>query len=276
MKPKIDFSSSGQLVSLIHEGVEFFHPGGASNYNGPGWSNSEIVCFPVFGPVLNNLVQVGESEFVLDQHGISRHMPFKIERTEEIVLYQEYSGKNIPNSKWKEGSHRPETLNWMSYRLEKKFEPVDDGLIVSLTVENKSERVMPFMIGWHPAFKVNGPVEEGIFYYGKNDGNSITLLEVIKASNMPPNEAYLLPDTSMIKYVNEKIGITFSSEDFKHAMLWSPSEKSEMFCKEFSAPTLPILPVRKKQYFGDDITNFELLNQGSKNTHAVHIGLMVE
>src|SRR3989344_4046253 len=95
---------NGQLVNLSLDNLEFFYDGGRPHWGGRGWSNSEIVPYPIFGPVDNYSVRVGGQKFILDQHGISRNTAtipfFPIEKSESAVsLVQIYYGKNVPNCK---------------------------------------------------------------------------------------------------------------------------------------------------------------------------------
>ncbi|MBU1975264.1 MAG: hypothetical protein KKG59_02555 [Nanoarchaeota archaeon] len=264
---------NGQLVSLIFNGIEYFHDGGKSSFNGLGWGNSEIVPYPIFGPADNQEVKVDYKTFSLEQHGISRHtnenpfVPQVQEKSNILTLVQKYSGQDISNPKYESGNGRPEHLNWLPYTLEKTFELTDKGLICKLTVTNNSEINMPYMIGWHPAFKVQGTVEEGEFVDDR--GIKIaTLADVIKYSNIPPQEALTKERMNSITYRNKNTGqgVRVSSENFSNnVMLWSPSYDAGMLCIEHTSR----LPIFNGEKHFADLDRFESLAPGQSRTYSI-------
>ncbi len=268
-------SANGQLVSLKCNGIEYFHNGGISSFDGSGWGNSEVVPFPIFGPADNYEVKLGKNIYFLEQHGISRYtawnpfIPAQQEIMNTISLFQQYDGRKIGNPKFKPGNGHPEMLNWLPYTLEKKFELTNNGLSCQLILTNDSDSEMSYMIGWHPAFKVFGSVEEGEFL--DDDGVCMaTLLEVIVQSAIPPEEALTLNGLDSITYRNKNSGqgVKVSSSDFSdNIMLWSPDSDSGMLCIEHTSQ----LPVYDGQnYFGEP-KNFELLAPGENRIYSVEV-----
>ncbi|MDD5181971.1 MAG: hypothetical protein PHC66_02250 [Candidatus Nanoarchaeia archaeon] len=272
LKAKIN-PGNEQLVSLTSEGVEYFHDGGMDTYSGPGWKNSEIVPFPIFGPAADSKVMVDELEFYLEQHGISRHTkgnPF-VPKTQignnAIVLVQGYDGHKIANPKYSEGNGHPEHLNWLPYKLEKKFTLDEEGLFCEFILTNTSDIEMPYMIGWHPAFKLQGRVEDGIFLTGNKE--LISLDAVIKSSKDPEKTAYFVENTNSVTYMDNisKRGINVSSKDFGNCvMLWMPERDAGMFCIEHTSR----LPDKEADHFRDK-TKFELLLPGETKTYRVAV-----
>ncbi len=267
-------SENGQLISLTSNGIEYFHNGGSSSFDGPGWGNSEVVPFPIFGPAAKQKVRVGQKLFSLEQHGISRHtnenpsLPNQV-NDNIISLVQRYSGRDIDNPKYSPGNGHPEYLNWLPYTLEKTFELSNEGLICSLKVTNDSDIEMPYMLGWHPAFKVHGRVEDGEFL--NDDGVCIASLEeVIIQSEIPPEEALTIKGTQSVTYKNKitKLGVKVSSDDFSdNIMLWSPGFNSGMLCIEHTSQ----LPVYEGQdYFGEP-DRFELLGPGERKAYSIMV-----
>jgi len=265
---------NGQLVSLSLDELEFFHNGGSPTWDGQGWGNSEIVAYPVFGPVNNYSVRVQGQRFILDQHGISRNtaaIPFiPQERSESVFsLVQTYHGKMVPNCKFKPGNNHPEQLNWLPYEFQKKFRLENGLLVCELTVKNTSEIEMPYILGWHPAFRVLGDVSDGVFL--DDNGNRLaTLDQVIIASNSPPQDALSITGTSIVTYKNlgTGLGVRVSSADYDNSvMLWSPSITAGMFCIEHSTQ----FPIFKRQdYFADGV-KCEKLYPGDKKTYVITV-----
>jgi galactose mutarotase-like enzyme len=270
--------ANGQLVSFTVQGIEFIHPGGMPDYQGPGWKNSEIVCFPLFGPAKDEHVEVNGKTYRLGQHGISRHtgiVPFVVAtpalNEASVRLVQTFYGGNALNPGTGPG---PTAFSWLPYSLEKTFEITDQDLTCTLTVRNEGDVSMPYMIGWHPAFSMFGRAHHGEFFRGKKDANIpslhlASLDEVIIASQDPVRKAYQIPDCAAVVYFDHVAdkGISVTSKGLPHTFLWSPSEDAKMFCIE-SVSQLP--DPNGEGYFADP-TRFELLKPFEKKSYTVRL-----
>jgi hypothetical protein len=74
----------GNIVSVICKGKKYFHGGGKpdylkDDYDRLGWQNSELIMFPIIGPVENFQMEVCGQKYPMDQHGIARHLDFSQE-----------------------------------------------------------------------------------------------------------------------------------------------------------------------------------------------------
>lgn len=270
---------NGQLVSLVSGNVEYFHDGGKPLYHGPGWRNSEIIPFPIFGPADNQKVKVGEKAFYLEQHGISRHtkenpfLPENQSKEDSLTLVQRYDGRKIPNPRYEPGNGRPQFLNWLPYTLEKRFELTDEGLTCKLTLTNNSALTMPYMVGWHPAFKVFGEIKDGEFLDGNKRftaffKNIASLEEVISASETSSEGALMIKGISSVIYQNKRIkqGIRVSSDSFgRNVMLWCPGRNAGMLCIEHTSK----LPVHHHQNYFKDFKRYESLSPEEKKTFTI-------
>jgi galactose mutarotase-like enzyme len=266
---------NGQLVSLSADYTEYFHRGGITGYagyKGNGWRNSEIVPFPIFGPAPGQKVRVGNDIFYLEQHGISRYLKFMDETqktADRITLIQEYGGFNVVNPKYTKENGHPKHMKWLPYTLEKTFELTDNGLVCELKLTNGSDVEMPYMIGWHPAFKTQGSIENGVFIAEGRE--AATLENVIKASVDSNKGACYVLGQNTITYLDKKsgVGVKVSSNDFgKFVMLWSPGTDSGMFCIEHSSQ----IP-GASEHFADK-NKFELLKPGETKKYRIVIELL--
>ncbi len=264
---------NGQLVSLIAGGIEYFHDGGKTSYEGPGWKDSEIIPFPIFGPPVDYQVRIKDKVFPLDQHGISRHTktnPFIVsprELAQSLMLVQEYDGRPVPNSKYTQGSDRPKELRWLPYGLGKTLTLGEGALVCDLTLTNRASVPMPYMIGWHPGFTVQGEVQDGEFMDDRGV-RVATLDEVIEYSSIPPKEALVMEGLSSMTYRNRKTGrgVRVASDDFSdNVMLWSPSSNAGMFSIEFTT----LLPLHDGTRHFDDQEKFEVLTPGESRTYSI-------
>jgi galactose mutarotase-like enzyme len=255
-------SANGQLVSLVSKDNEFMHDGGSPDWKGKGWANSELIMFPVFGPVDGYSADLGGQIFSLDQHGIARNtkdLPFVLESNSDgtMVWVQSYDGRQIPNPKYVPGKEAPQFLNWTAYELKKIFTIRHNKVLCSLQVTNKSDVNMPYVIGWHPAFKMLGDAHLGI--YSGDMSRQITDLEQVAKSTYPAPGALILKGVTSVVYANLKsgAGLRVSADFGQDTLVWTPALDSGMLCIENSTkfPTLG-----KINYFKD--SNFEVLSPG--------------
>ena len=229
--------------------IDYFH-GGAKPENIPelpktdedrlGWPNSELVTFPVFGPVADYQVKVNihgqEIVCPMDQHGISRHLDWKLQPGTDdysATFVQSHDGKTrIHNTRYpKKGN--PEFLEWpFAFDLEKRVVATYEGdLVIELTLKNRSDLDMPYMFGFHPAFKNQGLFNSGSFI--AQDASVVHLAKVIEASGMHNHELDRTGET-LVGYRNRESrrGFLLSTDGFQNLALWSPSQDAGMFCIE--------------------------------------------
>ncbi len=208
----------GELVGYEVNGHQYIHQKGS-----PGWSSADTEMFPIIGPVNEAGFQVktakGDAE--QDQHGHLRQFPYKLvsATTTEAVFKKVYrSGTPIENSKFPKNSDK-EYLNWpYSFQFEKRFTLYEDSLEITFLVSGDKE--MPFMLGYHPAFKIHS-VNPVILTNEKK----ITLDEVLAVGS----RALQVADHTEITLQDEK-RITIKTEGFGHFMCWT--EVRNMVCIE--------------------------------------------
>lgn len=263
--------NNGQLISVSKNRKEYMHNGGSDSFNGKGWNNSEIIPFPIFGPAYEQKVHIKKNTYNLEQHGISRHTnenPFILKeiKKEEITLIQNYTGNKIKNPKYTK--QKPKYLSWMPYSLEKTFTLTEKGITCTLRLTNTSKHNMPYCIGWHPAFKVQGNSSNSVFT--TKTGNTIITLHKVIEHATTHGTAIILKNKKSLTYIDKKSGkgIHISSKDFHNGVLvWSPNSKGKMFCIEFVSQ-LPLL--EGKGYFKNQ-DSFESLNPNESKTYTITI-----
>lgn len=234
----------GELVSFKNGGHEFIHQKGS-----PGWRNSDTEMFPIIGPVneAGFSVQVPRGNAIQDQHGLLRELNYTLVKgTETLVIYRKDYMADAPvkNSKYPEKSTE-QWLKWpYSFGFEKEFQLTENQLEIIFRISG--ERDMPFMLGYHPAFKL----------YTKNpkiasDQKEITLDEVLAVGN----RAYQVEDSETIT-LKDKRDIAISTEGFGHFMCWT--EVVNMVCIE-PISYYPYTYKQKQLYHG-----FQLLKDTSE------------
>ena len=209
---------SGKIASYTIDGFEYVHQ------RATGWSHSDTEMFPIIGPTAkaDYRVQVNDSKVVLDQHGLLREFPYKHllsegELSKWVKKYQAFT--ELTNSKYPENS--PETVQFWPYdfTFTKSFGFNEKGL--EITFEIEADKKMPFMLGYHPAFKINPAYKTELIV----DQQIHTLQNVLDVGS----KAYEIAHSTRLILKNEK-SIAIETEGFNHFMCWT--EVPEMLCIE--------------------------------------------
>lgn len=208
----------GELVGYIVDGHEFIHQKGS-----PGWGSADTEMFPIIGPVSEAgfQVQVPRGNAIQDQHGLLRQFSYElvsVSDTEAVFKKSYRAGTPIKNSKFPEKSSK-QWLVWpYSFEFEKRF--LLDENTLEITFSISGERDMPYMLGYHPAFKLysSNPII-------RTDKKEISLNEVLAVGS----RALEVADCQEITLVDEK-EMTIGTEGFRHFMCWT--EVPNMVCIE--------------------------------------------
>ena len=212
---KID---EGELVGYSAEGHEYIHQKGS-----PGWRNSDTEMFPIIGPTneANFRVTTPKGAAVQDQHGLLREMAYQLvsqTETKAIFRKQYVSGTPIKNSKYPSKSTE-EYLSWpYNFEFTKSFEISENGLRIQFKIT--AEEGMPFMLGYHPAFKLTS--ERASI---KTAERTIALQEVLDVGSRA------LPVMDCNSLILVDVGeLIIKTEGFGNFMLWT--EVPNMLCIE--------------------------------------------
>ena len=108
------------------------------------WNKTSPILFPIVGRLKNDSYSINGKSYELPRHGFARNFDFKIEnQTENSAIFSLESNA--------------ETLQQFPFEFELKMEYrlTENGLEITYLVSNKSNEVMPFSIGAHPAFVID-------------------------------------------------------------------------------------------------------------------------
>jgi galactose mutarotase-like enzyme len=243
----------GELCSYQVGGYELMHQKGS-----PGWGHSDTEMFPVIGPTkeANYRVQVPKGNAIQDQHGLLRELSYEhlYAKDTEAAFSKKYkAGTLVPNSKYPEKS-TARLLIWpYDFQFKKSFRLTDSGLEVGFTVSGDKD--MPYMIGYHPAFKLRTKEAEV-----QTESSTYTLQEIMAAGD----RAVEVANTSELILKDEK-QIRLTAKGFGHFMLWSPA--ASMICIE----PVSFYPYEVAQPFLHE--GFTYLNE-KEVQFVIHIGIM--
>lgn len=208
----------GELVGLKKDNHEYIHQKGS-----PGWRSSDTEMFPVIGPTAeaNYKIQTPRGEAIQDQHGLLRELEYeRIKQSETTAIYsKDYkAGTPVRNSKFPDKSSE-DFLSWpYDFKFEKRFALSEDKLEVTFSVTG--EEGMPFMLGYHPAFKID-TINPKI----STPDRFIGLDEILAAGS----RALQVADQHKIVLEDQK-ELRLQTEGFGNFMLWT--EVPNMVCIE--------------------------------------------
>lgn len=139
-------NSEGDLVDIFHTDPELLKIWPKKIHCG------SPILFPQAGPCsfMGALGQyaIGEEKFAMPQHGFARRSPWEIISSEKdsITMRLTHSDESLK-------SYPFEFLAELQYFIEK------DDLCWRFSVQNQSQNLMPFSLGFHPYFKVSNGMD---------------------------------------------------------------------------------------------------------------------
>lgn len=259
---KLEISEKGaELQSIFLKGYqkEILYDG-----NPQFWSRRAPILFPIVGRAKDDRIKVKEKEYYINQHGFARDSQFKLikkenEQVEFLLNENEKTIKMFPFSF---------TLI-ISYKLEKK------KITISAKVQNEKEEILPFSIGFHPAFKIpfyeNESIEDVSLKFEKRESCKRLILsnglidkvinfelndKILKLKDsLFENDAIILKEFSS-KYIiierSDKKGfkIEVNFEGFPYLGIWK-KVKAPFICIE------PWFGVNDYSYFNGEIFSKE-------------------
>src|SRR5690606_22280731 len=208
----------GELVSYVVDGHEFIHQKGS-----PGWGSSDTEMFPIIGPLdkVDFRIMTPKGEAIQDQHGHLRQLPYELgSHTEDSAPYIKrcQGGTRVANSRYPDRS-KERRMDWASdLEFEKAVSRENGSLDISVKISG--EQGMPFMLGYHPAFKLYTKAPLILA-----DDRKITLEEVLAVGG----RALQIEDCTVLT-LRDKRDIRLETEGFGHFMCWT--EVGNMVCLE--------------------------------------------
>lgn len=244
--------NKGELVSYLINNEELIHQKGTA-----GWRNSDTEMFPIIGPTdINNfIVSTPKGNCIQDQHGVLRELNYMlIHSSATTAVYQKKYNANsaVKNSKFPEKSPK-ELVFWpYDFTFKKSFELTDTSL--KITFEIEAEIGMPFMLGYHPAFKLSGNFSE----ICKTENQEVNLQKIMAGGNT----AYPILNCNEVTLIKQNgVNISIKTTGFKGFMFWT--EVPTMLCIE---------PITAYPYQEGNMLNANLFNiSNGSNSFKVEI-----
>ena len=233
----------GELISYKKNGEELMHQKG-----NPGWRNSDSEMFPIIGPTEANsfIVTTPKGNYNQDQHGLLRELDYTILHQDDtsFVFKKKYAAYTaIENSKYPDKS-TVRLVSWpYSFNFQKKFDLKNDALKISFEI--RAEKGMPFMFGYHPAFMLQGNLDEIIVF----NNQPVSIPAIIKGGNT----AYPILNSDEIQLIKKSgYNLSIKTTGFNNFMLWTPVPN--MLCIE---------PITTYPYTEGSLLSKELFNSSN-------------
>ena len=112
------------------------------------WGRHAPILFPVCGRLSNSEYTLGDVCYKMGSHGFARDMEFELKECNEQTLTLEL--------KQNEDTAKAYPFN---FTLSVRYSLEGASLTMDINVKNDSDRIMPYMIGWHPGFCIEGLID---------------------------------------------------------------------------------------------------------------------
>ena len=133
-----------ELISLLGgDGYEYIW-GADEKY----WNDHSPLLFPMCGRLLDSKYLYGGKEYKMAIHGFAKHSCFEVLDKTASSLTLELTD----NDKTKESYP-------FDFVLTAKYEIKDSSFLATYTVKNAGDDTLPYMLGWHPGFNLEGDAE---------------------------------------------------------------------------------------------------------------------
>lgn len=204
---------SGELISYRLNNEELIHQKGQ-----PGWRYSDTEMFPIIGPTESYNFTVGteRGDVKQDQHGILRELKYALKKSSRnsAVFDKRYvANTKVKNSKFPEKSTQPEVYWPYDFEFSKSFLLTNSTLHVYFDIV--CEKGMPFMLGYHPAFKLSGENTEFV----QTGQKQITLQDILDVGDVA---LPLLNTNTIILIKKSGANLKIETKGFGNFMCWTP------------------------------------------------------
>ena len=193
-------NKGAELVSVKVDGIEKMHDGQSF------WNRHSPVLFPIVGKLKDGKTSINGKEYEMSQHGFARDMEFEnIGENSYVLKSNDETLKKFP----------------FNFELYISYEVTSKKVITKYKVINKSNELMIFGLGGHPAFSCEyssgkyrlefEDIEENLEIYSHTFKNDAIIMKKLAS-----NKVYLKTETKTI--------LGFEFKDFPYLAIWSKPE----------------------------------------------------
>ena len=218
------------------------------------WRNCNPLLFPYAGPLKDGKYTYDGKEYSCGQHGFARDAEFTFTEVRDdevaLVLQSDFNTMRVYP---------------FLFSVEARYKLQGHKLLIKYTVTNRDEKMLPFMIGLHPAFncpmdrresyknyRIEFEQNEDLSHPERNipDGNSFSLRDVSLFPSFFYHNHQL--KSSWAQLTNGRHTVRVGIEGYASIGFWHSSDKAPFVCIE---PWFPDNDLPKENTFRDDTEN---------------------
>ncbi len=140
-------SFGAELISVVRDGCEYMWDGDTK-----WWDDKAPVLFPICGRLPEKKFSYGGKVYDMDIHGFGWKSEFAVRCATEDRLTLELSANEKTLAQYP-----------FNFIFVADYSLCGDALTLKFTVKNTDEKILPYMVGWHPGFNLHGEGEIGSF-----------------------------------------------------------------------------------------------------------------
>ncbi|NHM01451.1 aldose 1-epimerase family protein [Flavobacterium difficile] len=122
------------------------------------WNKTSPILFPIVGRLKNDSYTWKDTTYELPRHGFARNREFSIHKMSDHQVIFEL-----------DDSESTREVYPFAFKLLIAYTLMDNELVIEYFVRNQSDEVLPFSIGAHPAFAIEGSFEDYSLQFNKED-----------------------------------------------------------------------------------------------------------
>lgn len=211
-------------AQINHQGAELFSLKNNNNQeyiwegNPIFWGKHSPILFPIVGSLKNNSYTYNEKKYHLSRHGFARDMAFElIKKSENSATFSLIS------------SIETKKIFPFDFELQICYSLEENRLNSTYTIINSSNTTMPFSIGAHPAFALNGNFDNYSLEFEKNEKLSYFLLE----------EGLISATSNEIQLENSHLNLNYNLFE-NDALVFKKLESKSIIIKKNNSPFLKV------------------------------------
>ena len=217
---RVDVNSHGaEICNVEYMGQKRLHDG--VNF----WQRTAPVLFPIVGGLIDNKYTHNGISYTMNQHGFARDMEFEINQISETEAICVLTSNDETKTKYP-----------FDFIFKIKYVLSSNILSTSYIVENKSDEIMYYSVGAHPAYNIDFSKDVDILVGGSNEMYQLSKKGIVKRTDCIDNfkldysefknDALIYSSLDDENFVNIKVDgkdfIRVEYTDMKQLGLWTP------------------------------------------------------
>lgn len=175
------------------------------------WNKTSPILFPIVGRLKNDSYLFNGKKYQLPRHGFARNLEFSFDKKSDSQVIFELNE-----------TEETKAMYPFTFKLLVAYTLIGNELVMEYFVRNQSDEVLPFSIGAHPAFAIEGNFENYFLQFNKEDlfethhlenesFNGKTTLFDTKNNSIALNYALFEKDALVFKQLNSN-EVTFKNK----------------------------------------------------------------